>query len=1184
MRTRIAVVSERLASASCIPGHYRLVAAPGIHASLAFAVCVLAFYLPSAGFSNAAEEKPGAGYGRKIERTGQKADGRVLRVERKKLAGGRKTFEQLRDSVDAGDWYMSDRGRRPLHRLAGAMVVRLKDGSGKPAMAAMTGLRGQLDGYLVEYEPGPGMMVLRGAEPEVARQRQDKGAIAELLAGVRSNADVAQADPVFIDPATGLRMIPTRDLIVKLKAGIEPEAYFGAGLPAARQLPGTKDQFVVTAAVATAEELLAVVNKHAADPRVAWAQPDFLSEMVKDYTPNDTYYPDQWHLNNTGQGGGVNDADVDAPEAWNTTRGTNSIVIAIIDDGGQIAHPDLTGSIFSNATETLNGLDDDNNGYVDDVQGWDFMDKDNGPSPDSPEDSHGTAIAGIIAAVGNNALGMAGVAHQCKIMPLKIWKGPAVASDSVKATAIRYAAGLTSPQAWRGADIISISLSFAQGAVIDSALVDATTNGRNGKGCPVFCSTGNDASGYVFEGVQVYAGNWFFEWTYGKNASLSAGEDTCWLAYVQLPDGTSQRFDSPGTPSGWSLSPYGSTPWVIEDRPARAYGTGRYQARAGTITHNQTTDIRSPTFSVASTAVISYYYWVSSEKGADTIAFWAHHSDGAWYEVAADSGIPTVITAIAYPASHSNTIAVGASSDFDYRADYSQYGAGLDFVAPGGGGVTDIHTTDRTGADGYNTNSGTAGNYDESFGGTSASAPLAAGIGALVLSVNPGLTATNVRALMRSSCDKVGGLAYSSGTNMYFGYGRINASNAVRLAMSDLAVTKADSPDPVYAGSNLTYTVLITNKGPARCPDVTVFDTLPAGVTNVVASPSQGTCTTNGNIITFNLGSLNSNSAATVIITVSPTIAGLITNVATVAGTALDPLPADNIATQKTTVNMPQKTMTVVSAPGVAYPGTMTTNWNTTLTQRITNSPVPGGVLTQYICSGWTMTGNAPAAGSGTNVTIILTNNATLTWLWSTNYWLDTGTNGNGAVDVADSWKGAGSNVTVLASPGLHSHFAGWTGDTQGDTNNVQMTVVMAGTRRVTAGFDANLAPLGTPEWWLWAHRLTNATFATEELLDGDGDGMPAWQEFVADTDPTNRESTLSVTAVRLADGQMWIEWRGGRGVTQYIQSRADVSATGQVWSSIYTNATLPTPVTNSIVDANATNPALFYRIRIDRQ
>ena len=521
-----------------------------------------------------------------------------------------------------------------------------------------------------------------------------------------------------------------------------------------------------------------------------WAEPDFQGEIIKNYTPNDTYFSSQWHLKGTGTG------SVQAQTAWDTAKG-DGIVIAIVDDGVQVAHPDLQANIFVNSGEIAgNGIDDDGNGYADDVSGWNFAEGTASVSPADAEDSHGTAVAGVAAAIGNNGAGVAGVAFCSKILPVKMATGTNdFATSSEIAAAFRYAAGLTG-SGWRGADVINFSWSYSQSTTLDSALTAAATNGRGGKGCPIFVSSGNKASGWYSYGIPIpSSGTHTLKFEYAKDSSDFAGLDTVWIDDVYLPGIGTESFE--GTtfpPSGWSTG--GHSSWAQNTDRLYVRGTGVKSVRSGTLNNSQTNYLQvTKTFS-AGTA--SFYLWTSTEANYDVVNI---YFDGV--KLGTDpGGVNEYLTPISYPASHESTIAVGASTDYDYRSDYSQYGTGLDFIAPSGGGTSGIYTTDRTGTDGYSSTS-----YDSGFSGTSSASPLAAGIGALILSKNPSLTASEVRSIMRKSCAKIGGVTYSGGDsgaggwNTYYGYGRITASTA--LANTPVATTS----DYTYYISNGKVTI-----------------------------------------------------------------------------------------------------------------------------------------------------------------------------------------------------------------------------------------------------------------------------------------------------------------------------------------------------------------------------------------
>ncbi|MBI5710494.1 MAG: S8 family serine peptidase [Candidatus Eisenbacteria bacterium] len=158
--------------------------------------------------------------------------------------------------------------------------------------------------------------------------------------------------------------------------------------------------------------------------------------------PNDPDLPFQWYVDD----GGV--ADVRLPAAWDIERGDSSIVIAIMDTGVDTGHPDLAGHVWQNPGEIpVNGVDDDGNGFVDDVAGWDFGRGDNDPNPEYTQDAsgldvgfHGSFVAGIASAETNNAEGIAGATWSCRLMPLKVSHPDSGITSEAVAGAFAYAA------------------------------------------------------------------------------------------------------------------------------------------------------------------------------------------------------------------------------------------------------------------------------------------------------------------------------------------------------------------------------------------------------------------------------------------------------------------------------------------------------------------------------------------------------------------------------------------------------------------------------------------------------------------------------------------------------------------------------------------------------------------------
>lgn len=172
---------------------------------------------------------------------------------------------------------------------------------------------------------------------------------------------------------------------------------------------------------------------------VRYAEPDYIVHGNATL-PNETAFARQWDMHNTGQDGGLNDADIDAPEAWAVTTGSRNVRVAILDTGMEMEHADLKANVWTNPNEIPNnGIDDDGNGLVDDVHGWDFYNNDARPDDDQ---GHGTHCAGIIGATGNNTAGVAGVAWNVSLIPLKILGSNSQGDVADAIEAIAYATKL----------------------------------------------------------------------------------------------------------------------------------------------------------------------------------------------------------------------------------------------------------------------------------------------------------------------------------------------------------------------------------------------------------------------------------------------------------------------------------------------------------------------------------------------------------------------------------------------------------------------------------------------------------------------------------------------------------------------------------------------------------------------
>jgi len=183
------------------------------------------------------------------------------------------------------------------------------------------------------------------------------------------------------------------------------------------------------------------------EPGVLYAEPNQVRSAFR--LPGDPHFGELWGLHNQGQqvngATGTPDADVDAPEAWDIATGNATVTIAVVDSGMSRTHPDLAPNAWSNAGETgsgreSNGVDDDGNGYTDDVAGWDWVGDDRDPTD---ANGHGTHVAGTAGARGDNGIGVTGTAWRASLMALRVLdsEGSGTVADAIAAYAYAGAAG-----------------------------------------------------------------------------------------------------------------------------------------------------------------------------------------------------------------------------------------------------------------------------------------------------------------------------------------------------------------------------------------------------------------------------------------------------------------------------------------------------------------------------------------------------------------------------------------------------------------------------------------------------------------------------------------------------------------------------------------------------------------------
>ncbi len=214
---------------------------------------------------------------------------------------------------------------------------------------------------------------------------------------------------------------------------------------------------------------------------VEYVEPNYIYRALA--VPNDPRFSEQWGMHNTGQTGGIDDADIDAPEAWNITTGSDDVVIAVIDSGVDYNHPDLAANMFRNEAEcTPDGFDSDGNSFVDDCHGIDPVNADADPMDD---EGHGTMVAGVVGAVGNNGIGVAGVAWQVKILPCKFLDSSGSGFTSDALTCLDYIAELKT----RGVNIVASNASW--GSALWSRALEDAVRAQMAQGILLITAAGN---------------------------------------------------------------------------------------------------------------------------------------------------------------------------------------------------------------------------------------------------------------------------------------------------------------------------------------------------------------------------------------------------------------------------------------------------------------------------------------------------------------------------------------------------------------------------------------------------------------------------------------------------------------------------------------------------------------------
>lgn len=298
----------------------------------------------------------------------------------------------------------------------------------------------------------------------------------------------------FEDVDDGRLRVLYKEIVARFKAGasagVRQKVLGKFGFVERAPSPFVADQFVITQTTLhhAGAELVAAANAMAELDEVLFAVPNFVSEFSRVLVPK----ADQWHLRNGGGGGQTKGADIGALEAWKATTGKSSVVIAVIDDGIDLRHPDLRGRLLRNPDKK-----DKKDKY-----GRDFFLRDTHPDHYDPSpkryqvpydqldgnDIHGTSCAGVAVADGAHGKRVLGVAPGCRLLPVKIFHGNELAEDHQVASAIRYAALF--------AQVLSCSWTGPQSPDLEFAFEDIQAE-RRGRGVVVCAAAGNDGRASV---------------------------------------------------------------------------------------------------------------------------------------------------------------------------------------------------------------------------------------------------------------------------------------------------------------------------------------------------------------------------------------------------------------------------------------------------------------------------------------------------------------------------------------------------------------------------------------------------------------------------------------------------------------------------------------------------------------
>jgi subtilisin family serine protease/putative cell wall-binding protein len=436
------------------------------------------------------------------------------------------------------------------------------------------------------------------------------------------------ADELIVKFESGVSASAASAINARLGGRVVAEAKGVAGMQKVKLAKGT------TAATAA--------RRYRETAGVAYAQPNYLHSISA--MPDDPRLPELWGMNNDGQTGGTEDADIDAPEAWDVQTGTGDVIVAVIDTGVDYRHPDLADNMWVNPGEIPgNGIDDDENGYVDDVYGYDFFNYDSDPVDDH---SHGTHCSGTIGAVADNGIGVAGVAWDVKIMAVKFLSAEGWGDTWGAVESIYYADMM-------GADIMSNSwgggpweqVLYDAIASTDALFVAAAGNWSEDTDVSPNYPSGYDSPNVLAVGATDHNDQiaWFSNWGAETVDVFAPGEEV--LSTVAGPAPyfvptilSSTPVNSCDDITDWDVSEFVTKAWSLNtdtwtSDPSSLALFGYLNKEDAWAYLNDPVDL-----SGMSAPALRFQAFYETEPGFDNLKAWASYDGVDWIQVKALSG------------------------------------------------------------------------------------------------------------------------------------------------------------------------------------------------------------------------------------------------------------------------------------------------------------------------------------------------------------------------------------------------------------------------------------------------------------------------------------------------------------------------------------------------------------------